>query len=225
MSTGNSLAMMPWFARDYLAATRAMRLAERGAYCDLLFYQWEMGELPSDPNRLARLLGADREEFAEIWPAISSKFVAVNGHLVNKRLEEHRLKAITQRQKKIDAANSTNAKRGAQRKPNETLSDTLSATHSGTPPSPSPSPDSKSPLPPLKKGAGRKRRSESRRQTDEATARWKALVKSNGKERDDRVQAAIAKIGGWPRIAQRTERDEPRLIREFCDAYREAQPA
>jgi len=225
MSSGNSLAMMPWFARDYLAATRAMRLAERGAYCDLLFYQWEMGELPSDPTRLARLLGTDREEFQEIWPAIASKFIEKDGRLLNKRLEQHRLKAIAQRQKKIDAAKTTNNKRYGERASNGSLSDTvngsLSDTLSASPPSPSPSPDIKSPLPPFKKGGtGRKRRSESRRAQDEAAIRWEALLNSDGKERDDLVQAAITAAGGWSRIKQRTERDEPAIRKQFCDAYR-----
>jgi hypothetical protein len=60
---------------------------------------------------------------------------------------------------------------------------------------------------------------------DEARARWTALVDSGGRDRDARVQAAIDAIGGWPAIAQRTERDEPVLIRKFCDAYRQAAAA
>lgn len=54
-STGNSLAMLPFFPRDYLAATRHMSLAERGAYTDLLWLQWENGPLPTAPDQLARM--------------------------------------------------------------------------------------------------------------------------------------------------------------------------
>jgi len=138
--SGNSLAMMPWFARDYLAATRAMRLAERGAYCDLLFYQWEMGSLPADPKSLARLLGAERQEFESVWKIIRCKFVKQGTGLINLRLEEHRVRAIAQRQKKIEAAKKTNQKRYGERPINGSHSASLSDTHSASPPSPSPSP-------------------------------------------------------------------------------------
>ena len=217
MSTGNSLAMMPWFARDYLAATRAMRLAERGAYCDLLFYQWEMGDLPSDAKSLARLLGAERSEFDAVWRVVRCKFVKRGNRLINLRLEEHRVKAVSKRQKHIDAAKKTNEKRYGERPLNGSHSDSPSDTLSASPPSPSPSPIP-TPTPP-KGGAVRQRRSPKRAELDEARVKWRALLQSGGKDRDDRVQAAIDAVGGWTRIAQRTDHDESRLVREFCEAY------
>lgn len=135
--------MMPWFPRDFIAGTRAMRLAERGAYRDLLDYQWEMQKLPRDPDRLARLLGCSRQEFDEIWPAIADKFVVDGAFILNKRLEEHRDKAIRQRDKKIEAANKTNAKRYGERAVEVSLTETHSDTLSASPPSPSPSPSKK----------------------------------------------------------------------------------
>lgn len=142
-----SLAMLPWFPRDWLASTRAMRIAERGAYHDLLCFQWEMGALPADHERLARLLGLSAKEFAEVWPAIESKFVVNGLSLFNKRLEEHRVKALEQREKKRRAAQSTNAKRDAKRSgerhADRAHEDTSLRALSGTPPSPSPSPDTK----------------------------------------------------------------------------------
>jgi uncharacterized protein YdaU (DUF1376 family) len=133
----NSLAMMPWFPRDFIAATRAMRLAERGAYRELLDYQWEMGKLPADHERLARLLGVTIDEFEAIWPAISDKFCTVDGGLANTRLEEHRLKSLERRDRKRNGAASTNAKRYGQRDAKRSLSEPLSVS----PPSPSPSPE------------------------------------------------------------------------------------
>jgi uncharacterized protein YdaU (DUF1376 family) len=90
MGTGAQLAMLPFFVRDYIAATRHLSLAERGAYTDLLFLSWEMGPLPADPARLARLVGCGADEFALIWPGIREKFSETPGGLVNARLEEHR---------------------------------------------------------------------------------------------------------------------------------------
>jgi uncharacterized protein YdaU (DUF1376 family) len=217
MSNGSSLAMMPWFARDYLAATRAMRLAERGAYCDLLFYQWEMGDLPCDAKSLARLLGAERSEFDAVWRVVKNKFVKRGSRLINIRLEEHRLKAIERREKKSAGAKKTNEKRYGERPLNGSHSGSLSDTLSASPPSPSPSPIP-TPTPP-KGGAVRQRRSPKRAELDEARVKWRALLQSGGKDRDDRVQAAIDAVGGWTRIAQRTDHDESRLVREFCEAY------
>lgn len=134
--SGNSLAMMPWFPRDFIAATRHMSLAERGAYRELLDYQWEMGALPNDEVRLARLLAITPEEFAPIWLTIRSKFEPSDTGLANKRLEEHRKKAVDGREKKIAAAAKTNAKRYGERDEIESHSD----THSASPPTPSPSP-------------------------------------------------------------------------------------
>lgn len=75
------------------------------------------------------------------------------------------------------------------------------------------------PLPPLEKGAQRQRRSPQRAELDEARLKWRALLKSGGKERDARVQAAIDAIGGWSRIQLRSEGESERVMREFCSAY------
>jgi uncharacterized protein YdaU (DUF1376 family) len=102
-----TLAMLPWFPRDYLAATRGMTLAERGAYTDMLFYAWDSGEpLPDDISRIARMLGLTIEEFREVWPAIQSKFVKDRKGLINLRLERERAKAIDLRTKAVERAKS-----------------------------------------------------------------------------------------------------------------------
>lgn len=88
-----ALPRMPWFPRDYLASTRHFSLAERGAYSDLLFLSWEIGPLPNDPVRLARLLGCSPQEFEHVWEVIQEKFCDCGdgtGRLVNIRLEQHR---------------------------------------------------------------------------------------------------------------------------------------
>jgi uncharacterized protein YdaU (DUF1376 family) len=107
MAKAPTLAMLPWFPRDYLAATRGMTLAERGAYTDLLWFAWDMGTLSNDPKRLARMLGVDADEFAEVWPAIKLKFVQnPDGQLVNERLERERIKAAENKAKALERAKS-----------------------------------------------------------------------------------------------------------------------
>jgi uncharacterized protein YdaU (DUF1376 family) len=224
--SGGSLAMMPWFPRDFIASTRALRIAERGAYRELLDFQWEMGRLPRAPDVLARLLGITQEEFDAIWPSIAIKFMHAGEFIYNQRLEQHREKALSMRQKKAAGAAATNAKRYAERHAKRVAEVSQPASNVrddiASPPSPSPSPISKSPKPPLEKGAVRQRRSEHRREQDEAVLIWHELVNSGGQKRDPRIQAAINAIGGWPRIQQRSDREEPRLRNAFCEAYRAA---
>lgn len=131
------LPMMPWFPKDYLSATRLMSLAERGAYCDLLFYEWEMGPLPNDTDKLARLILVTPEEFAPIWKAIRSKFAERDGMLINETLEEHRETAKRLNEGKVKGARITNAIRAEQRHAQLSLDEALSGTH----PNPSPNPE------------------------------------------------------------------------------------
>ncbi len=147
MGTGNSLAMLPFFVRDYIAATRHLTLAERGALLDLLFQLWELGALPKDPARLARVAGATPEEFAEVWPAIRSKFVETETGLINTRLEEHRAESMRRSAKARASAEArwggqSHAIASANALPAQ--SDGTSGAHAQTmlpSPSPSPSPD------------------------------------------------------------------------------------
>lgn len=105
MAKAPTLAMLPWWPRDYLAATRGMTLAERGAYTDLLWFAWDMGSLPNDPQRLARMLGVSSEEFGAVWPGIKLKFVlSESGGIVNERLERERTKAAGNRAKASEKA-------------------------------------------------------------------------------------------------------------------------
>lgn len=93
------------------------------------------------------------------------------------------------------------------------------ATHS---PFPIPhSPNGKTPPNPLAaEGAVRRRRSPHRAAQDEARLVWSELIThKDTKPRTPRLQAALDAIGGYQRIKLRTERDEPQIRREFCEAY------
>jgi uncharacterized protein YdaU (DUF1376 family) len=226
MSGGKSLAMMPWFPRDFIASTRAMRIAERGAYRELLDFQWEMGRLPRAPDVLARLLGIAQEEFDAIWPSIAIKFMHAGEFIYNQRLEQHREKALSMRQKKAAGAALTNAKRYAKRPAERVAQVSQPASNVrddiASPPSPSPSPISKSPKPPLEKGAVRQRRSPDRAERDRALIAWTEVVTAEGATEDTKAQMALRAIGGYSRIRLRTVNDEPHLRSAFCEAYRAA---
>lgn len=121
---GKSLAMMPWFPRDFMAATRHFHLYERAVYRELLDHQWELGVLPDDEERLCRIVGLSRKEFAPLWAVVKDKFTAAEGGgLINVRLEEHRAKALAIREKREVIGRrggkaSIQAKRGATAKAN-----------------------------------------------------------------------------------------------------------
>jgi uncharacterized protein YdaU (DUF1376 family) len=147
-----TLAMLPWFPRDYLAATRGMTLAERGAYTDLLFFQWDTGPLPNDPGRLARMLGVPVAEFEAIWPALQGKFKIGERELWNERLERERTKSAELRRKASNKATQAAIARWRPDAPSNAHSNAssigsepkamLGAMLEQCPPSPSPSPSS-----------------------------------------------------------------------------------
>lgn len=107
-----TLPMLPFYPADYLAGTRYMTLAERGAYTDLLFIAWNSGNpLPKDATRLARLVGCTPKEFKRIWPAVCEKFVDTPDGYINERLEAERTNALRIRDRAAE-----NGKKGADKR-------------------------------------------------------------------------------------------------------------
>lgn len=149
MSRGMPLAMMPFWVRDYITATRQFTLAERGAYTDLLFFQWEQGVLPNDPDRLSRLLGVSREEFDEVWKTLSIKFLPTREGLSNVKLEQHRAKAVQLSQKRKVAGSrggkaSAEAAKSTRSQAQANAAAIAAPSAAATVHSPSPSPSSES---------------------------------------------------------------------------------
>jgi uncharacterized protein YdaU (DUF1376 family) len=90
-----NLFMMPWFPRDFMAATRGWPLISRAIYRELLDCQWEQGGLPDDAEALRALVGATPTEWRAGWRLVKPKFQrGQDGLLRNPRLEQHRQKAI-----------------------------------------------------------------------------------------------------------------------------------
>lgn len=111
----NDLPMMPFFIKDWIAATVHLTDAERGAYVSLLAFQWVNGKVPPDVSQLARIMGTPDDQFQSRWNALSSKFDGDVQGLFNSRLEEHRKKALGLRDGKIRAADAANAVRRAKK--------------------------------------------------------------------------------------------------------------
>jgi hypothetical protein len=103
-TTMPNLFMMPWFPRDFMAATRGWRLVPRAIYRELLDVQWEQSGLPADPCALRSLVGATPAEWRSGWPQVEPKFpVGADGLRRNRRLEEHRKKSIQIAQKRAES--------------------------------------------------------------------------------------------------------------------------
>ena len=148
--TASGMAMMPWFHRDFLAATQGWTAAECGAYFLLLGAQWEMGQVPRDMTQLAAIARATPREFRAIWRRVGRKFSpSGNEGFINARLEQHRANALELREQHRTGAARTNEKRWGNRPSvvvpiaERPLSDQSAITERSlcvSPPSPSPSP-------------------------------------------------------------------------------------
>jgi uncharacterized protein YdaU (DUF1376 family) len=102
------LAWMPWYVSDYIARTRHLTLAQRGALADMFAIAWTSGPLPADVNRIAAMVGAAPAEFRKIWPGISGWWTETEDHhLVNVELEGRRLEAIRTYQARAESGRNS----------------------------------------------------------------------------------------------------------------------
>jgi hypothetical protein len=68
-----------------------MPLAARGAYIDLLCFQWEEGSITNDPAEVALMLGVSAKEIAAIWKHIERAFpLCEDGERRNPRVDRDR---------------------------------------------------------------------------------------------------------------------------------------
>lgn len=85
-----------FYSKDWIEGTAEFMPNEKGVFIDLLAHQHQKTGLPTDLNRLARLVGLSLLEFSEIWKVIGDKFIEVDGRFFNKRL----LKVMNERGEK-----------------------------------------------------------------------------------------------------------------------------
>ena len=88
------LPMMPFFVSDYIGATRHMSPAERGVFFDLICFQWILGPLPSDPAKLAMMVGCPLREFKKLWRTVHKEFVSHPDGLINPYFDAQRVKSL-----------------------------------------------------------------------------------------------------------------------------------
>jgi uncharacterized protein YdaU (DUF1376 family) len=84
---------LPLYFGDFLAATQEWDGESASLYLTLLGHQWSAGSLPSEREKLARMVRWDQRRFNSCWKLVRSKFDERDGRLYNRRLEEHRVRA------------------------------------------------------------------------------------------------------------------------------------
>lgn len=77
-----------FYSKDWIQGTSKLFPAEKGVYIDLLAHQHQDGFLPSEINRLAKMVGISEQDFIVIWETLKDKFFNLDGKLYNKKLEE-----------------------------------------------------------------------------------------------------------------------------------------
>lgn len=101
-----------FYAADFDTATRGWLPDEVGVYIRLLCTQWITGPLPTEPRRLAVIVGMPVQDFEEIWKnTISHKFEKSKTGYINKRLEK-----VRDEQRQYRESQSENGRKGARKR-------------------------------------------------------------------------------------------------------------
>lgn len=95
---------MPLYIADYLADTRRLSTLEHGAYMLLIMDYWRNGSLPNDEEKLARIAGLSRREWASVRDSVAPLF---HDGWKHKRIDAELAKSV----EKSNAARQSAAKR------------------------------------------------------------------------------------------------------------------
>lgn len=97
-------AWMPLYIGDYRADTAHLGMAEHGAYLLLIMHYWRTGPLPNDDKALARIVQAERKEWAEVASAVRAFFTVSEGRLHHKRIDRELASASASHEQRKAAA-------------------------------------------------------------------------------------------------------------------------
>lgn len=108
------VSALPWFplwVADFQQSrhVRLMPLEAVGLYTLMLCAQWDGGDLPDDPEAVARIIGRDVAEVEAAWPYVRPCFELNGTGIVNPRLETERRRQATKRAR-LSAAGKRGAK-------------------------------------------------------------------------------------------------------------------
>lgn len=104
-------AWMPLYIGDYLADTSRLTTEQHGAYVLILMDYWRNGPPPDDDEVLASIAKLSAQQWRKHSPTIRRFFVAQDGQLIQKRVEQERQKASGVSDKRRNAGQQGAAKR------------------------------------------------------------------------------------------------------------------
>ncbi|MGR9175650.1 DUF1376 domain-containing protein [Rhizobium leguminosarum] len=139
---------LPWmqiYVADEFADTSHLSPEEYGAHMRLRLHQWRHGELPTDDDRLARIVGVDREQWPPIRDALAPMF---DWQWFHAKTAELRRQSEELRQTKVENGKKGGRPRTAKEKLTETETKPMGKANGeanqnpneNSSPSPSPSP-------------------------------------------------------------------------------------
>jgi uncharacterized protein YdaU (DUF1376 family) len=102
-TTGRAPAFQ-FYPADFIAGTVTFTTEEIGAYMLLMCYCWDKGSIPADLKLVARIARMTPPRMRQMWPALVSKFQAIDGGYIQPRIERERQKQAEYRQKQADKA-------------------------------------------------------------------------------------------------------------------------
>ncbi len=105
---GFDMPACPFYVADYLGSAKVMimTLEQEGAYCRLLWYQWQDGSIPSDIASLARLCRVTPQVMRRVWTNVAPCFEPIEGkpgRLANLPMEVKRAEALAFRKRRAEA--------------------------------------------------------------------------------------------------------------------------
>lgn len=109
---------MRWYWGDWFANTKDLSHEEKGAYMDLIGHYWERGGLPTDPKRLAKIIGLTPHKATKILKILSQFFDEEWKHKkIEKELAYFRERSMKAREaaQRMLSIRSANAQRTLQR--------------------------------------------------------------------------------------------------------------
>ena len=110
---------MPLYIGDYLADTMHLTGPEHGAYLLLLMHSWRTGPLPDDDRQLAAIARTEAAAWRRMSATIRAFFTAVDGGLVQGRLERERERQTGKIEQRRAAGKASAERRKGQREVND----------------------------------------------------------------------------------------------------------
>lgn len=75
-----------FYSKDWLSGTAEMMPDEKGVFIDLMVHQHQNGSIPTELDRIARIVGLPLSEFKRIWKVVGKKYFEEDGRLYNRKM-------------------------------------------------------------------------------------------------------------------------------------------